>query len=314
MERPRIDVVGLGKSYGPLTALTNVNLQVGAGVVLGVLGHNGAGKTTLVDILATRSTPTTGTATVCGWDVVKSGKEVRKRIGMSGQFVAVDDSMTGRANLILVGRLLGANAKRAAARADELLEMFDLVAAAGRKAATYSGGMKRRLDLAASLLGSPEVLFLDEPTTGLDPVSRTELWKFVEQLAQNGTSVVLTTQYLEEADRLAHDIAVMAGGHVVATGSPAKLKAGVGTRTAKITFTDPVTTHHAAAAFHYARMPAMADEPLCAITVPIGGGRDIAALVRVLDNRGIAPVDLIVTEPTLEDVYIALHRQAVSPA
>jgi ABC-2 type transport system ATP-binding protein len=313
MQRPRISVVGLGKSYGPVTALVDVNLAVGPGTILGILGHNGAGKTTLVDILATRTLPTSGTATVCGFDVVEAGHLVRKCIGMSGQFVAVDETLSGRANLILIARLLGAGARRAAARADELIEMFDLVQAANRKAATYSGGMKRRLDLAASLLGKPDVLFLDEPTTGLDPISRSELWGFVEQLADNGTSVVLTTQYLDEADRLARDIIVLAGGHIVARGTPTELKARVGTRTAKVTFADPFTTRRAADALMFAGMAPLADEPLCAITVPVATGRDISALVRAMDTWSVIPLDLTVTEPTLDDVYIALHRAAWSP-
>ncbi|HVK21716.1 MAG TPA: ATP-binding cassette domain-containing protein [Actinokineospora sp.] len=312
MERPRISVVGLGKSYGPLAALTNVNLKVGAGTVLGVLGHNGAGKTTLIDILATRTLPTSGSASVCGWDVVRYGDKVRRCIGMSSQFTSVDETMSGRANLILVARLLGATAKQAAARADELLAVFGLTEAAKRKPATYSGGMRRRLDLAAGMLGRPEVLFLDEPSTGLDPVSRSELWTFIERLAREGTSVVLTTQYLEEADRLADELVVLAGGHVVAKGTPAALKAKVGSRSAKVTFVDVPTTRNAAGALAYAGIHAQPEEAFCAIVVPVAAGHHITGLVRALDKWGIAPTDLTVTEPTLDDVYLALHRAARS--
>jgi ABC-2 type transport system ATP-binding protein len=308
MERPRIEVLDLGKSYGQVNALANVTLRVGAGTVLGVLGHNGAGKTTLVDILATRSRPTTGSARVCGLDVVRHGDKVRERIGMTSQFVAVDDGMTGRDNLILLARLLGANARQAKSRAEELLEAFDLVEAANRKSATYSGGMRRRLDLAASLISRPDVLFLDEPTTGLDPASRTDVWGFVERLAADGTTVFLTTQYLEEADRLAHQVVVLAAGYVVAAGTPDQLKAGIGKRHVMVTLASSHATFHAAAALTRHRLSPVADAKLCTVMVPIPEAGDIAGVVRALDSARIPIQDLKVTEPSLNDVYMALHR------
>ncbi|HEX3811990.1 MAG TPA: ATP-binding cassette domain-containing protein [Mycobacteriales bacterium] len=307
MRGPRIDVRGIGKSYGEVAALVDITLHVDAGTVLGVLGHNGAGKTTLIDILATRIRPTTGSASVCGWDVLRHGARVRRHIGMTSQFVAVDEAMSGRANLVLIARLLGANARQAKARAEVLLEAFGLGDAATRKAGTYSGGMRRRLDLAASLIGRPDVLFLDEPTTGLDPMSRNDLWGFVEHLAAEGTTVVLTTQYLEEADRLADEVVVLAGGRVVATGTPWQLKAGLGERIATVTFRDPAAARYALGALAWVGL-----RPLPAIdqrvaTVPISGQGDIARLVRCLDSVGIEIHDLSVTEPTLNDVYLSLH-------
>ncbi|SDD99397.1 ATP-binding cassette domain-containing protein [Actinokineospora iranica] len=314
MPRPRIEVTGLGKSYGQVQALTDVSLQVGPGVVLGVLGHNGAGKTTLVDILATRSKPTSGTAKVCGWDVARFGHHVRRHIGMTSQFTSVDDTMTGRANLMLVARLLGASRKQADDRAEELLTSFDLTEAADRKAATYSGGMRRRLDLAVGMIAGPDVLFLDEPSTGLDPVSRSGLWDLVEKLAKDGTTIVLTTQYLEEADRLAHDIVVLAGGHVVASGTPERLKAGIGQRTASVRFPDARATHYAVGVLGYAGMTPLADFGICAVQIPLAEPGDIALLVRALDSAGLPIMDLTVTEPTLDDVYVALHRAAQEKA
>jgi ABC-2 type transport system ATP-binding protein len=310
MHRPRIDVRGIGKSYGEVAALVDVTLQAEAGTVLGVLGHNGAGKTTLIDILATRTRPTTGSASVCGWDVLRHGARVRRHIGMTSQFVAVDEAMSGRANLVLIARLLGANAQQAKARAEVLLETFGLVDAATRKASTYSGGMRRRLDLAASLIGRPEVLFLDEPTTGLDPMSRNELWGFVEDLAAAGTTVVLTTQYLEEADRLADEVVVLAGGRVVATGTPHQLKTGLGERIATVTCRDPAAARYAVRALTWVGMSPSPATEQSATTVPISGQGDIARLVRCLDAVGIEIHDLSVTEPTLNDVYLALHNAA----
>jgi ABC-2 type transport system ATP-binding protein len=309
MDRPRIEVLSLGKSYGPVNALVNVSLHAGLGMVLGILGHNGAGKTTLVDILATRQKPTTGTARVCGWDVTTAGHRVRQHIGLTSQYAAVDEGLSGQENLVLLSRLLGANARQAKARATELIELFMLTDAANRKAATYSGGMRRRLDLAASLLARPEVLFLDEPTTGLDPVSRTAVWGFIEHMADNyGTTVVLTTQYLEEADRLARHVVVLAAGHLVASGSPEQLKASIGQRTATVTLPSMQATYTAAAVLTRYRMGPVPNGPLCTVTVPISAPGDIAAVVRILDSIGVGIADLKVTEPTLDDVYMALHN------
>lgn len=216
-----IEVAGLSKTFGSVAALDDVSLSVRKGSVLGLLGHNGAGKTTLVNILSTLLRPSRGRARVAGFDVVGDGVEVRRRIGLTGQYAAVDETLSGRDNLILIARLLGAGRADASARADELLEIFQLSDAARRRAKTYSGGMRRRLDLAASLVGRPDVLFLDEPTTGLDPVARRGLWQVVERLVEDGATVLLTTQYLDEADYLADSITVLAEGRIVASGTAA---------------------------------------------------------------------------------------------
>ena len=313
MQRPRIEVDSLDKSYGPVNALVNVTLQVGAGTVLGVLGHNGAGKTTLIDVLATRTRPTRGRAAVCGWDVVKSGHQVRKHIGMTGQFVALDDAMSGYANLVLIARLLGASTRQARARADELIDTFGLVDAADRRPVTYSGGMRRRLDLAASLIGRPEVLFLDEPTTGLDPISRSEVWALVEKLAVDGTTVILTTQDLMEAERLANDIVVLAAGNVVASGTPDQLKAGLGQRTATVTFADSAAMYAAVAVFAGLGMNPVPNDQLCSVNGSIPAPSDIATLVRALDAVDLEIQNLTITEPTLNDVYVSLHRSGWKP-
>lgn len=304
MRAAQIEVTGLGKRYGQVTALDDVSLRVRPGTVLGVLGHNGAGKTTLIDILTTRIRPTSGTATVCGWDVVRFGEHVRRQIGVTAQFAAVDESMSGRRNLLLFARLLGAKRREAKSRADELLATFGLTDAADRKVATYSGGMRRRLDLAVSLLGKPKVLFLDEPTTGLDPISRAELWRSVAGLAAAGTTVVLTTQYLEEADTLADDVVVLAMGSIVAQGSPAELKAGIGSRTATVTVR-PADIEPARDALLRAGMRVRSHDH--ALSVALAAATDVPALVRALDHAGIAIVDLTITEPSLDDVYLALH-------
>ncbi|GAB3501838.1 ATP-binding cassette domain-containing protein [Amycolatopsis cihanbeyliensis] len=308
MRHPRIEVAGLGKDYAQVTALTGVNLRAEAGAVLAVLGHNGAGKTTLIDILGTRTRPTAGSARVCGFDVVTDGHEVRRHIGMTGQFVAVDDNLSARGNLVLIARLLGASTRQAKARAVELVESFGLAEAADRPARTYSGGMRRRLDLAAGLVGAPEVLFLDEPTTGLDPVSRSGLWEIVTRLAAAGTTVVLTTQYLEEADRLADQVIVLAMGRIVAEGTPERLKAGIGRRTATLTFADPQATRHAACALERLALRPVPDERARTVTAPVAAAGEITGLVRTLDRLGIGIADLTVTEPTLDDVYLSLHR------
>ena len=226
---------GLEKRFGSVRTLRGLNLSVRTGSIFALLGRNGAGKTTTIRILATLIRPDEGRALVCGLDVVREAAEVRRHIGLTGQFSAVDGALSGRENLEMFGRLYGLSKRNARARADELIERFGLAAAASRPAKTYSGGMRRRLDLAAALLASPRVLFLDEPTTGLDPVSRTSLWEDVRRLVGQGTTVVLTTQYLEEADRLADRIAFLDGGRIVAEGSPAELKTEFGNERMDIT-------------------------------------------------------------------------------
>ncbi|RLK58673.1 ABC-2 type transport system ATP-binding protein [Actinokineospora cianjurensis] len=309
----RVEVVDLGKSYGPVTALAGVNLRVAAGTVVAVLGHNGAGKTTLVDILATRTRPTTGTAAVCGFDVRADGHEVRRRIALTGQSASVDETLSARGNLMLVARLLGAPARAARARAEELLAAFGLTDAADRPAMTYSGGMRRRLDLAACLVGAPQVLFLDEPTTGLDPVSRTGLWDTIRYLASTGTTVVLTTQYLAEADHLADRVVVLAGGTVVADGTPRDLKAQVGARTATITFPDTWSAHWAVGQFHRIGLPPTLTADARTVTAPLPNAALVVDLVRAIDRHGLSIVDLTVTEPTLDEVYLALHDTGWTP-
>jgi ABC-2 type transport system ATP-binding protein len=310
MNQPVIAVTDLAKQYGEVTALAGISLSVARGAVLAVLGHNGAGKTTLIDILSTRVRPSAGTARVCGYDVVQRGRAVRRRIGVTGQFAAVDDALSGRGNLVLIARLLGAKPRQAQARAAELIASFGLEDAADRPAGTYSGGMRRRLDLAAGLVGAPQVLFLDEPTTGLDPVSRSGLWSVVEGLAARGTTVVLTTQYLEEADRLADHVVVLGFGHITVSGTPSQLKARLGNRTATLTFGTELALRRAVDAL--SRLGLAAGRTGLVLSVPLSGPGDIPVLVRALDAAGAPLRDLTVTEPTLDDVYLSLHRTAVA--
>ncbi|MGW3958306.1 ATP-binding cassette domain-containing protein [Amycolatopsis sp. NPDC005003] len=308
MPQPVIAVTDLAKHYGEVTALAGISLSVARGAVLAVLGHNGAGKTTLIDILSTRVRPSAGTARVCGYDVVQRGRAVRRRIGVTGQFAAVDDALSGRGNLVLIARLLGARPRQALARAAELIAAFGLEDAADRPAGTYSGGMRRRLDLAAGLVGAPQVLFLDEPTTGLDPVSRAGLWTIVESLAARGTTVVLTTQYLEEADRLADHVVVLGLGHITVSGTPAQLKARLGTRSATCTFGTELALRRAVDALTHLGLAA--GRAGLVLTVPLSGPADVPVVVRALDAAGAPLRDLTVTEPTLDDVYLSLHRTA----
>src|SRR6516165_5088933 len=234
-----IEATGLVKRFGKTTALAGVDLVARPGTVLGVLGPNGAGKTTAVRILATLLRPDGGQARVCGYDVGRQAHQVRQLIGLTGQYASVDEGLSGINNLIMIGRLLGQSRRSTRARASELLERFDLSEAAQRPVKTYSGGMRRRLDLAASLVGNPRVLYLDEPTTGLDPRSRTDVWAMIRGLVADGVTVLLTTQYLEEADQLAQDIAVIDHGKVIATGTPDELKSKVGGQVLEVSPADP---------------------------------------------------------------------------
>ncbi|MBN9741456.1 daunorubicin/doxorubicin resistance ABC transporter ATP-binding protein DrrA [Amycolatopsis sp. A1MSW2902] len=310
MRPPVIAVTDLVKKYREVTALAGISLAVAPGTVLAVLGHNGAGKTTLIDILSTRIRPSSGTARVCGHDVVRRGRAIRRRIGVTGQFAAVDDALSGRGNLLLIARLLGAKPAQARARAAELIASFGLEDAADRPAGTYSGGMRRRLDLAAGLVGAPEVLFLDEPTTGLDPVSRSALWSVVEELAARGTTIVLTTQYLEEADRLADHVVVLGLGRITVSGTPAQLKARLGSRTATLTLGSELTVRRAVDAV--SRLGLSAGRAGLTLTVRLRGPGDITMLVRALDAAEAPLRDLTVTEPTLDDVYLSLHTTAAT--
>jgi ABC-2 type transport system ATP-binding protein len=298
---------GLGKRFGDLWALRELDLAVAPGSVLGLLGHNGAGKTTAIRILTTLSVPTTGQATVAGADVATQPALVRSRIGVAAQQATVDGLMTARANLVMVGRFCGLSKRDARDRADELLELLDLSDDANRLVKTYSGGMRRRLDLAASLVAAPQVLFLDEPTTGLDPRSRGELWALLRNLVREGTTVILTTQYLEEADRLADDIVVLDHGRTVAHGSPASLKARIGDDRVDVTVSSPrelLDVTPALASFA-SNTPTLDHDELVA-TVPVVDGVRLMQVMRALDAAGIDAVDVTRRQATLDDVFLAL--------
>jgi ABC-2 type transport system ATP-binding protein len=298
---------GLGKRYGDLWALRDVDLAVPQGTVLGLLGHNGAGKTTAVRILTTLLRPTEGRAAVAGHDVVADAPTVRTKIGLAGQQATVDGLLSARANLEMVGRLYHLPRPVARERADELLERLDLSDAAERLVRTFSGGMRRRLDLAASLVATPPVLFLDEPTTGLDPRSRIELWSLLRELVRDGATMLLTTQYLEEADRLADDIVVLDGGRVAAQGSPAHLKARVGGERLEVTVGSPEELAAAARALTpFASDQPAVDAEAARVVAPVPAGVPLAEVVRALDAAGVGTTDLHRREATLDDVFLAL--------
>ncbi len=309
-----VTTTGLGKRFGDLWALRDLDLEVRPGTVLGLLGHNGAGKTTAIRILTTLSQPTEGSATVAGIDVGAHPDRVRTQIGVASQQSTVDDLMTATLNLVTVGRLLGMTKAEAAARSTELLDQLDLTDFATALVRTYSGGMRRRLDLAASLMGDPAVLFLDEPTTGLDPVSRNHLWEMLAELVSRGTTVILTTQYLEEADRMADDIVVLDHGTTVAHGTPAALKAEVGGNRLDVTFapdTDLARATNAVAPF-VDRQPAV-DADACVLTLPIRDGVRSIEVLRALDDAGLDALDVTRREVTLDDVFLTLTGSRPEP-
>ena len=303
---------GLTKHYGKITALDGVDLRVPAGTVLGLLGPNGAGKTTAVRILTTLLRPDAGHASVAGHDVVREPGAVRKIIGLSGQYAAVDEHLTGRENLEMVGRLYHLGARSARDRAGELLERFSLTDAADRVTKTYSGGMRRRLDLAASLVARPQVIFLDEPTTGLDPRSRLGMWDVIRELVREGSTLLLTTQYLEEADALADDIAIIDRGKVIAKGTADELKAQVGGERVELTVADRSELAKAAGALRrVAADEPVIDEDSHLVTVQITGGtRALAEVVRELDTVGVEAQDLALRRPTLDEVFLSLTGHA----
>jgi ABC-2 type transport system ATP-binding protein len=309
MSDPMILVEDVRKHFGEVKAVDGVSLAVPQGTVLGLLGPNGAGKTTIVRILTTLLSPDAGRATVAGYDVVRQAEQLRRVIGLAGQSAAIDENLTGRENLEMVGRLYHLPVAEAARQATQVLERFELAKAASRPARTYSGGMRRRLDLGASLVGRPQVLFLDEPTTGLDPRSRLELWDVIRELVRDGTTLLLTTQYLEEADRLADSIAVIDGGKVIAEGTADELKSRVGGEVLALRVGDRTQVARAAGAvLGLGPGGGKADNNTGDITIPVGadGTAILVDAVRRLDGEGIRLADIGLRRPTLDDVFLSL--------
>jgi ABC-2 type transport system ATP-binding protein len=302
------------KRYGDTVALDGLDLEVATGTVLGMLGPNGAGKTTAVRILTTLLRPDAGTATVGGIDVVAEPARVRSRIGLTGQYAAVDEHLTGHENVTMIGRLAGLGKHQAAERADDLLARFGLGDAAHRPSRGYSGGMRRRLDLAASLTTSPDVVFLDEPTTGLDPGSRLGLWDVIREVVAHGTTVLLTTQYLEEADVLADEILVIDHGREIARGTATELKSEVGGETVAVELQDAAQLQDAASALAtVTRDEIRVEEKQARLSFPAHGDTSrLAATVRALDEAGIAVADLALRRPSLDDVFLSLTGHAAS--
>jgi ABC-2 type transport system ATP-binding protein len=305
-----IETTALVKRFGATAALDGVDLQIRRGTVYGLLGPNGAGKTTTIRILATLLRPTAGSATVLGHDVAREPEAVRRKVSLTGQFASVDEDLSGHENLVLVGRLLGLAWRAARRRATELLEAFGLGEAAGRQVRTYSGGERRRIDIAASLVATPEVLFLDEPTTGLDPHSRTEVWELVRRIAAEGATVLLTTQYLEEADRLAERMAVIDRGRVIAEGTSRELKASVGSNALHLRLADA----RQRPAAHRIVTRLLGDGLLAAaepaeVAVRLDRAAQAAAVLSALAEGGVEISQLTVGHPSLDEVFLALTRR-----
>jgi ABC-2 type transport system ATP-binding protein len=311
-----IEAEGLTKRYGSVVALDGLDLAVAAGTVLGLLGPNGAGKTTAVRVLTTLLRPDAGRATVAGLDVMEQPEEVRRRIGLSGQYAAVDETLTGYENLEMIGRLYRLGRRRARARARELLERFTLTDAADRPVKTYSGGMRRRLDLAGSLVAEPSVLFLDEPTTGLDPRSRVTMWEVIRELVSQGTTLLLTTQYLEEADRLADEIVVIDQGRAIARGDADTLKAEVGGERIELIVRDADRVDDAREILARAAVgQVVVDGQGSRLTAPVQGGPDaLMQVLRELDAAGLTLLDVGLRRPTLDDVFLTLTGQSTDVA
>ena len=309
--QPIVRAEQVEKRFGNIHALAGVSLEIEAGIIYALLGPNGAGKTTLIRVLATLLRPDGGTATVAGIDVVRDPVAVRDRIGLAGQFAAVDEYLTGREAVEMIGRLYNLSPRTARDRAAEVLERFSLAADADRLVRTYSGGMKRRLDLAASLVGQPDVLFLDEPTTGIDPRSRLEVWALIRDLVGSGTTVLLTTQYLDEADQLANRIGVIHEGKLISEGTGNELKDRLGGAVIQIEV--PEEAQEATRAALGAELGSE-HGPAGTITLPAPAGpASLVAVVRTLDDAGITPTDIGLRRPTLDDVFIALTGSAATP-
>jgi ABC-2 type transport system ATP-binding protein len=303
-----IEATGLRKTYGKTHALAGLDLQVGHGEILGMLGPNGAGKTTTVRVLTTLLRPDGGRAQVAGYDVQRDAAHVRRLIGLTGQYAALDESLTGRANLVMIGQLGRLSLRQARLRASELLDQFDLTEAADRGAKTYSGGMRRRLDLAASLVTRPRVLFLDEPSTGLDPRSRLVTWDAVRSLATEGTTVLLTTQHLDEADQLADRIAVVDRGTVIAEGTAAQLKAKIGGERVVLTIAAESDLSDAVQVMtRHAEGKPVADVGTRSVQAPVSAAaRRLPEIVRDLDAAGVVLDDMSIRHPSLDDVFLTL--------
>ncbi len=310
-----IETNGLIKTFGTTRALDGVDLRIRKGSVYGLLGPNGAGKTTIIRILATLLRPTGGTAAVLGHDVVREAKEVREKVSLTGQYASVDEDLTGTENLVLVGRLLGLTWRGARQRASELLEAFGLAEAAGRQVQTYSGGMRRRIDIAASLVAIPEILFLDEPTTGLDPRSRNQVWDLVRRIADEGTTVLLTTQYLDEADRLAERLAVIDHGRVIAEGTSRELKASVGSSALHVRLAS--SDQRARAQELVARVLGDGVVPVndpTALTARLANPAQAAAILTALTQDSMDVAEFSVGNPTLDEVFFALTGRPAEEA
>jgi len=303
-----IEAEGLVKRFGSTLALGGIDFSVRRGSVLGMLGPNGAGKTTAVRILATLLAPDAGRARVAGHDVISQAADVRRLVGLTGQYASVDEALTGRQNLVMIGQLLDLSGRGAKARATELLDWFDLTTAADRPARTYSGGMRRRLDLAAGLVGRPAVVFLDEPTTGLDPTKREDMWGIVRALVSDGATVLLTTQYLDEADSLADDIVVIDHGRVIAHDTPDGLKRIVGRQTLTVRPADPA--EHSRVAEILERVAgARSSRDARGLLVPVAGDAAVTETVAQLAAAGIAVTELSLNLPSLDEVFFTLTRR-----
>ncbi|MGW4907639.1 ATP-binding cassette domain-containing protein [Streptomyces sp. NPDC004270] len=314
IDNTAVTVRGLVKHYGDTKALDGVDLDVREGTVMGVLGPNGAGKTTIVRILSTLLKPDAGQATVAGYDVLRQPRQLRRVIGLTGQYASVDEKLPGWENLYMIGRLLDLSRKDARARADQLLERFSLTDAAKRPASTYSGGMRRRLDLAASMIGHPQVLFLDEPTTGLDPRTRNEVWDEVKTMVGEGVTVLLTTQYMEEAEQLASELTVVDRGKVIAGGKVEELKAKVGGRTLRVQPVDPLQVRPLATMIDELGITGLATTTVDAergtLLVPILSDEQLTAVVGAVTARGITISSIVTELPSLDEVFLSLtgHR------